>query len=139
TTDGNVGPIGVVAQSPDGTVVEVVLGAGDVLELVEVLDVLDVVGTCVEVLVELDVLLVVVCVVVDTMVVGTTVVDVVVVEVVVVGATNPRTTITRSPPPNVENRKSPVSGSTTAPSAPLRPVMKSRRDAAFGSPLPSMV
>ena len=50
------------------------------------------------------------------------------------GRANPRITITRSPPPNVENRKSPVTGSKNAPSAPSSPVTKVRRDATTGSP-----
>ena len=50
------------------------------------------------------------------------------------GRANPRITITRLPPPNVENRKSPVTGSKNAPSAPSSPVMKVRREATTGSP-----
>ena len=41
-----------------------------------------------------------------------------------VGAMNPLTRITRLVDPKVENRKSPVSGSMKAPSAPVRPLMK---------------
>jgi hypothetical protein len=143
--DLNVGPTGTSAQSSDGIVVEVVVdGTGVAVdEVVDVDDVdvelelnvdeleleVDVVGT----LVEVDVTLV--------EVVGTAVVvtmEVVVATVVVVGATNPCTTITRFPPPNVEKRKSPVSGSMTAPSAPDRFVMNTRRVAGSGSPFASI-
>ena len=51
------------------------------------------------------------------------------------GAANPRIATTWSPPPNVENRKSPVSGSIAAPSAPVRPEIKTLRLAGSGSPL----
>src|SRR5688572_27124159 len=54
------------------------------------------------------------------------------------GEPKPRTATTWLDPPKVENRKSPVSGSTTAPSAPDRPVRKSRREVRMGSPSPSI-
>ena len=151
--DLNVGPTGTSAQSSDGIVVEVVVdGTGVAVdEVVDVDDVdvddvdvelelnvdeleleVDVVGM----LVEVDVTLVEV--VGTTVVVTMEVVVATVVVVVVVGATNPCTTITRFPPPNVEKRKSPVSGSMTAPSAPLRFVMNTRRVAGSGSPFASI-
>jgi hypothetical protein len=53
------------------------------------------------------------------------------------GSAKPFTTITRLPPPNVEKRKSPVTGSMTAPSAPVSPVMKVRRVVTSGLLFPS--
>ena len=55
------------------------------------------------------------------------------------GRANPLITITRLPPPNVEKRKSPVTGSKNAPSAPSSPLMNVRRDAITGSPFASTV
>ena len=51
-----------------------------------------------------------------------------------VGAWKPETRTTWLSPPNVEKRKSPVTGSMTAPSAPLNPVMNVRREALIGLP-----
>lgn len=59
------------------------------------------------------------------------------VSVGVAGGAKPRTAITWSVSPNAENRKSPVTGSVTAPSAPVRPVMKDTRVSGMGSPLES--
>lgn len=53
-----------------------------------------------------------------------------------IGIANPCTTTTWFPPPNVEKRKSPVSGSITAPSAPVSPEMKTARVAGLGLPDP---
>ena len=53
------------------------------------------------------------------------------------GSAKPFTRITRFPPPKVEKRKSPVTGSIIAPSAPDRPVTRSRSVPIIGSPLTS--
>ena len=53
------------------------------------------------------------------------------------GLAKPLTTTTWSPLPNVEKRKSPVTGSMNAPSAPLSPVMNVRRVETIGSPFAS--
>ena len=53
------------------------------------------------------------------------------------GSAKPFTRITRLPPPNVEKRKCPVTGSIMAPSAPLRPVTRSRSVPVIGKPFAS--
>ena len=53
-------------------------------------------------------------------------------------AAKPWTAMTWFVLPKVENRKSPVTGSITAPSAPASPEMKSARLAGFGLPLASI-
>src|SRR6476620_9965490 len=53
------------------------------------------------------------------------------------GAAKPLTRMILSPEPDVEKRKSPVTGSIVIPSAPIKPQMKSRWFAMIGSPLGS--
>jgi hypothetical protein len=204
TTEAKLGPTGTVSQSPGGSVVDVVVGSGVVLDEVELLDdgelvlgttvllvddveLLDdvelVVGACVDVEVDdVEVVVGTALVLVDELlddvelldevellddvelVVGGCVdVEVVLgamlvlvddvellddvelvlgasvdVELVVVdGPTKPRTAITWLPTPNVEKRKSPVSGSIVAPSILVRPDRNVRRVANTGSPLAS--
>jgi hypothetical protein len=121
--------------------VELVEDVDDVEEVDEV----EVVDDCrvVEVLVDVLVVLVeVLDVEVDVLVVLLVVLDVLVDVLVVVvglGGANPWTCTTWLPPPKVEKRKSPVTGSVTAPSAPVRPVMNGARVLAIGSPFASIV